>query len=330
MIKKVLLTFIIIFISIYPKTYELLPFNKVIIWGHKLHTHTHSYIHYAFHKTFSYLGYNTYWLDNNDDVSNFNFSNALFITEGQVDGKIPLRSDCYYILHNCDQTKYNGLYNNVMFLQTYTNECLNKDVEKLDDCIYAQYSTRYLYMPWATDLLPYEINVVKNSLYDIKKQKIVYYNGTIWGEFFGNINEIEPFMKACQENNILFEHNPPCNISNEFNFQTISSAYMAPAIVGTWQKEKGYIPCRIFKNISYGQMGITNSKTVFDLFKEKIIYNPNTYELFYDAQRNIENGNMKQILELMDFVKEKHTYINRIDSLLSFFNEARKRYTTLP
>ncbi len=23
-------------------------FERVIIWGHKLHTHTHSYIHYGF------------------------------------------------------------------------------------------------------------------------------------------------------------------------------------------------------------------------------------------------------------------------------------------
>jgi hypothetical protein len=61
--------------------------KKVVLWGHKLHTHTHSYIHFAFHKAFKHLGYDTYWFDNNDDVSGFDFFGSLFITEGQVDSK---------------------------------------------------------------------------------------------------------------------------------------------------------------------------------------------------------------------------------------------------
>ena len=30
--------------------------KQVVIWGHKLHTHTHSYIHYGFYKAFNKLG----------------------------------------------------------------------------------------------------------------------------------------------------------------------------------------------------------------------------------------------------------------------------------
>ena len=51
-------------------------FEKVIIWGHKLHTHTHSYIHYGFYKAFKHLNYDVYWLNendmNNDKFKNFN------------------------------------------------------------------------------------------------------------------------------------------------------------------------------------------------------------------------------------------------------------------
>src|SRR5690349_5990415 len=81
-------------------------FDKVVIWGHKLHTHTHSYIHSGFYEGFKHLGYATYWFDDADDVSDFNFSNTLFLTEGQVDKKIPLRADCIYLLHNCTDPKY--------------------------------------------------------------------------------------------------------------------------------------------------------------------------------------------------------------------------------
>ena len=73
-------------------------FEKVIIWGHKLHTHTHSYIHYGFYKAFKHLNYDVYWLNendmNNDKFKNFNFDNCLFITEGQVDKNIPMNSGC--------------------------------------------------------------------------------------------------------------------------------------------------------------------------------------------------------------------------------------------
>jgi len=30
--------------------------NKIIIWGHKLHSHTHSYIHSGYYEAFKKLG----------------------------------------------------------------------------------------------------------------------------------------------------------------------------------------------------------------------------------------------------------------------------------
>lgn len=99
---------------------------------------------------------------------------------------------------------------------------------------------------------------------------------------------------------------------------------MAPAIVGSWQKSVGYIPCRIFKNISYGQMGITNSQTVFDLFEGKIVYNSNTLKLFYEAEKKLKELNYEDIYKLMDFVKQNHTYLNRIKVLIDCLEYLQK------
>jgi len=99
---------------------------------------------------------------------------------------------------------------------------------------------------------------------------------------------------------------------------------LAPAIQGAWQCKVGYIPCRIFKNISYGAIGITNSKAVYDLFGGKIVYNEDTYQLCYDALDTIKNMDINELYELMDFVKEKHTYINRINYLLWFLGEVKE------
>ena len=110
---------------------------KVIIWGHKLHSHTQSYIHNGFYKGFKHMGFETYWFDDNDDIRNFDFSESLFVTEGQVDEKIPIREDCYYVLHNCSD-KYKSLYlkKRCLAIQVYTDAVLGYNLEKLDECIY--------------------------------------------------------------------------------------------------------------------------------------------------------------------------------------------------
>jgi hypothetical protein len=297
-------------------------FEKVIIWGHKLHSHTHSYIHNGFYKAFSYLGYPTYWFDDNDDVSGFDFSGCLFLTEGQVDKRIPILPDCQYMLHNCTSPKYYAIDRKNRFnFQVYTDDVLRyPQLIKLDTCQYYDVQGRCVYIPWATDLLPEEIDAHKKSLQIDKSLKQIYWVGTIGGGYFGNVNEIQPFIHACQENGINFIHKTPGSASIEENIEYISNSYIAPAIVGKWQKDVGYIPCRIFKNISYGKMGVTNSQRVYELFEGKIVYNPDPYLLFYDAKARMDTLSFEEMLALMDFVRDKHTYLNRIQTLLSFFD----------
>ena len=73
--------------------------------------------------------------------------------------------------------------------------------------------------------------------------------------------------------------------------------------------------CRVFKNISYGHLGLTNSEEMYKELEGNCIFNPDTKQLFYDGMKNKNNNNL--ILNAMKLVKENHTYINRINSLLS-------------
>lgn len=309
-------------------TFSTECFDKVIIWGHKLHSHTHSYVHNAFYRAFKYMGYQTYWFDDNDNVSSFDFKNSLFITEGQVDKNIPIREDCRYILHYCRSPKYLPLLEKgyCIHLQVYNDFVLKRtDLTKLDNCIYYDLLRQRIYMPWATDLLPPEIDKVKSGISKRKSHPEVYWIGTIGGGLYGNIEQIHPFQRACTENNIPLIHK--INVSMEENCKFIFRSYMAPAIVGQWQQEVGYIPCRIFKNISYGHMGVTNCRAAYELLEKKIVYNPDTYQLFYDAKKRIEQLSIDELYELMDLVKTKHTFINRIQSLLWFINHVESTYS---
>ena len=70
-------------------------------------------------------------------------------------------------------------------------------------------------------------------------------------------------------------------------------------------------------NIAYGQLGITNSKRIYDLFEGNIIYNDDESSIFYDAVPHLNN--VKMIQEQMKFVKEYHTYVNRCNDILKVY-----------
>lgn len=296
--------------------------KKVILWGHPLHSHTHSYIHWGFFRAFKKLGYETYWFDGKTSMSNFDFNNVLFITEGQVDSAIPIRDNCYYIIHNCKPAKYQHLLNNgrAIILQVYTHDCLTRKEPSFDYCFHYNLPQSTLYMPWATDLLPDEIEAIKQRITLSKKKKnSASFIGSISSGYFGNQPEINQFKKAIEQHGIEFYHGGVNARSMEENIACIQASLLAPALQGSWQCKQGYIPCRIFKNISYGAMGITNSATVYRLLNKAIVYNPNAYQLGHDAIKRLATWTLNDQYALMDLVKEKHTYINRIERLFSFF-----------
>ena len=295
--------------------------EQVVIWGHKLHSHTHSYIHNAFYIAFKHLGYKTLWLDNKDDISKIDFSNTFFITEGQVDEKIPILQNSYYVLHNCNMEKYVTLSKtNFIKLQVYTNDVINKhNAILIDKTMLTFYKEDTLYMPWATDLLPEEINrnILKVKNDEFKIENVISLVGSI----------TQPWLyvkKFCEKQNIRFEYfgGFSKNLSVEDNIMITQKSILAPAFQTEWQTQNGYIPCRIFKNISYGKMGITNNPAVFELYNKEIIFDNNINSALLKGLQfeNLPNFKKKQIIiKLMEITRDKHTYLNRIEQLFKFF-----------
>jgi len=308
------------------KKLEKLHIKQIIIWGHKLHTHTHSYIHNAWFKFFEYLNLNIIWLDNNDDVKEINFDNSLFLTEGQVDQNIPINyNNSYYILHNCKIQKYKTLVKNkkVIIINVFTNivrDRLNfSNFNNLKNHYYLP-NNIILILPWATDLTPEEIN---KNIQDFSKDKFenkANFIGSIWGSWsnkdFSNKSQIETFIKSCKKNKIKFKNYT--SISIEENIKLIKKNKYSPSIQGKWQCDNGYIPCRIFKNISYGGIPITNNKEVYELFDKKIIYNENIDKLIDDTNNFLEVNSDSDFKKLIINVRDNHTYLNRINSYLDF------------
>ena len=297
---------------------------KVIIWGHKLYSHTHSYIHQGYFKGFKSLGYETFWFDDNDNTNSFDFSNCIFFTEGQVDKNIPIRNDCKYITHNCFGDKYKTLnQNNILGIQFLCKDG-KKTTTKIND--YTYIGNRCLFQPWATNLLPHEINLNDANHF---RTRHIFYVGTLNENGMNkNIHYFDDFARAARRQgidmivsggytgNVLdmnFKTESGKQISEEKHIEKIKTSYLAPALVGEFQINVDYIPCRIFKNISYGQYGVTNSEAVYNLFEGNSTWDKNGYDLFYKAEKEKSKDKTKKAMEI---VRDRHTYINRIKQIM--------------
>lgn len=310
--------------------------KHIIIWGHKLHSHTHSYIHNAFFIAFKKLEYDTYWFDDYDDVSNFDFSNSLFITEHQVDNKIPKRNDCLYFVHFVDSGKYDELPSeNVIELKCVTGHIIADEIENPKSIFtpitennfefFSKDKHYQYYTMWGTDIFPEDIQRNIDNLPEISKK----INPSIFN-FVGHMTE--PWIivyRACQSINMqfikygaTFNQNHPNNKSIEENINLIQTSSISPAFQQPLQLEIKYIPCRIFKNISYGRMGITNNPIVNELFDNRLIYSDNIIECMNKGFAFEKNPNKLTVVkDLMEYVRDNHTYIQRIESMKIFINK---------
>ena len=336
-------------------------FKKIIIWGHKYHNHTHSYVHGGFFRAFKTLGYEVLWLDDQDNIDNLNLQNSLFITEGNVEKKIPILKNSKYLVAYADRKRkilHKYEKNNLITLSSRQYDELEKPIKndiastKLDEFSYLRENDRCgipiknrwyinskatLFQPWATDLLPEEFLSFNKST-DNKK---IYHIGTLHGGDY-----MRGFYEACKENKITFILKSGSNSffkkinfklfhsrSNDkiFNYikkevkligDLINNSYLSFALQPDIQlngPKKSYVPCRIFKNISYGRLCGTNSEAVMNLFDGNLPYSKNSYDLFYKTKIEEKNLSESKFNSISKFVKEKHTYINRIKNIISVF-----------
>ena len=335
----------------YKDLYFTLPrFKKVVIWGYPLYSHTHSYIHYGWHKAFSFLGYETQWLP--DAPTTQTFEDTLFITEGYADKHIPLHPSNIYIIHVLIEIekyvqcgcKFADMRYHVNYLHDYNYQYNLQEklssLTKISPMTYFEarasnkelhpshqrnhYTYPAFYTAWATDLLPHEFNYnIEN--YPLERKTI--FVGSVSN---GNQQEFQKFAQACQKHGITVEttnpwHNP---LSFAENKQLIQACVICPDIRGsgdpariargedgTCHKSNGYIPCRVFKNISYGKLGATNSKRVQEIFGDLVVYDEDEEQLVEKCLARATD--YPYIKKQMQFVATHHTYLNRVKDLLT-------------
>lgn len=336
-----------------------MSFHRVIIWGFPLNTHTHSYIHYGWYKAFKHLGYDTYWFDDNNYPKDFDYTNTLFISEGYADKNIPLDKTNIYCIHNSIQpNKYLSIGARLIDIRfnvlgiidcNYNFELRNKIIEKISDVTYYEKNSsdrdlnhrfrnshplnyEAIYTGWASDLLPDEI-CLEDRFIIPEQPPVSYFIGSVAA---GNQAEIQKFATACSIAGISFIHNDPWKNPITFNEAKllVQKSTVNPDIrgtgdpgkvrigdIGTCHKQIGYIPCRLFKNISYGKLGMTNCPRLKELFGDNVILEEDESKM---VEAYIEHSKNKDyIKQQMIWVRDHHTYLNRIQDLLTVIEKVQ-------
>lgn len=302
--------------------------RKVIIWGYSKPNHTHHYTHEALYRAFKFCGYEVYFFDDDNHPSDFDYSNSIFFTEGFADENIPLIESGTYFVHVCvNPQKY--LNQNVKklidvrYLMKYMdndnyNFVLDKNIcEKLDEGILWEKENNLpyevIYMAWATNLLPSEINL---QWAEEKRDNTYYFAGSLSASGrFANGEYVKQFAEECKKNKINFRHIDPWKnpLPENEHRKLITKSYLSPDFRNEQHKEWGYIACRLMKSISFGQLGMTNCKTNAEFLDESIVYSETPTELFRLGRE--KKDDLETVKHQMNLIKEKHTFVNRVKGL---------------
>jgi hypothetical protein len=321
------------------------PKALIIIYGHKLHSHTHSYIHLNYFNAFRHLGHKVIWVDKKDEIENLKLDDAIFLTEGNVDGSIPLYKNAKYILHHCRVDKYKEKGCKYIQLRNYEHSPNTEMLayEKINRWTYFDFQSMTLFQPWGTDLLPHQI---RSESYPFDPTKnIVYYVGSIGLDV---MDTAEAFASECTKQNITFKNictshveyrfkqsllfyqlkrslkkidklffRPRRPISDSMARRYVTESLVSPDFRNKHHIQVGYIPCRTFKNISYGVLPGTNSLLVNSFFDGLLPYSTNAAELLNVNIEAIKSIHFQEKMRhLKTVVAQNHTYINRAIQLL--------------
>jgi hypothetical protein len=301
--------------------------KRIIIWGLRRKYNTFRYIYKAFYETAKKIGYEVLWLEDSKNNIKYIKPGDLILTADPVgkmvpekfkfeDYNLPVRDDIYYCLHNVKDVFKNKLCkNNYINLEVYREgNFFSKNTEKWGPVTYFDKETKTLHQPWGTDLLA---NEFRKPVFN--KNKFVFWVGSIWNDKqnHGNISEIAELKETLKKNKLYFIH--ARFVPNFINMLLVRLSRIAPAIAGKTQVEENYMPCRMFKNISYGQLGITNVKRFKDILGDSFIEGDSIEKIIENALSLSKEEYIKKTAAQQEIIK-KYTYKESIENIFKAFN----------
>lgn len=291
---------------------------RVVIWGLRSVRHSHRYIHEGFFQSFKNLGYETQWVDDLLANSEVIKKDTIVIGVNVAAKNLPVVKHASYVLHNIDPQKFLEA-GKVVNLQVYTNA--SKGETLLPHGVMWDSNSRTLFQPWG---LPHsEISFMQPTE---RMGRIEYWIGAVWNNNLnqGNSHDISEYKATLKNRGIEFRRVGGTRwftkngISEIKSRRLINSSPIGAAIVGEWQREHSYVPCRFFKNIASGALPASNSDF------GRILGVPGIYAndlglVIDDVLNQSLEKRLKLVADAQEAIK-KFTYEESIQRILSSFS----------
>lgn len=231
-----------------------------------------------------------------------------------------------YVLHNfsgdhplCQEAAEDA----ILRLQVWTYDAFG---EEWDQCRQFDKNGRILFQPWGTNFLAEEF---MDPVFNLFGREATFV-GAVWRERYqpergpsydlGNEETILQLKQIFQENGLSFNH--LTQISDQENIDAVRAARLAPAIAGGWQVDHGYLPCRVFKNPSYGVAMFTNVSKVNELFGDATIPGDSLPELVRNALR-LRKNEYEDLVRAQQIVASRYTYRQSLEAISRALEEGK-------
>lgn len=304
-------------------------YNKVVLWGFRTKWHTHRFIFQAYYKNLKKVGIPVVWVDDKLSSQKVVQRGDIIFTASNMYGKmvpkknsladycVPVRDDVFYCLH-AENDYFIELLSKKQYIELkyYSNEALA--YEKISEAVHYNTENQTLYQAWGTNLLPEEFKTPVFS-----KTNFVFWVGSIWKGLKneGNITEIGRLSNLLSSKKLFFL--PTRFIPNMFNILLIRISRLAPAVAGLTQVEKNYLPCRMFKNISYGQLGFSNIEKFNQIFKGCNIYDADM-EKMIDKVLALSKDEYLDIVRKQQEICKNFTIAHHLNNIFIKLNQVKK------
>ena len=298
---------------------ELDCWQRVVLWGGLDTQDSSRHIYRHFNSALTRLGKSVYWVPDDPASREVLRPGSLVFAYNIWGAHLGAAVEGVdYLLHNFDISHpvFEELdTRHLVRLQVYTNEAVGERILDSPVRLYEP-ENHVLHQPWGTDLFAEDFHP---PFYNPEGD--VAFVGAIWNtDGQGNPGAIEELKEAAAAYGLKFIHYT--QISDVENVTVVRAARLAPAIAGPWQVEHNYLPCRLFKNVSYGAFGLTNVPKFFDIVPHAFLPGASTIELLQYGLGLEGDAYHHRVLEQQRSVK-CYTYRESLLSIAEAFERAR-------
>lgn len=296
-------------------------YNRMVLWGFNApsgDSFRHIHRHYA--HALDKLGKKYAWLEDLE-------KNRAVLKHGDLVFAVDVASKHLghpvdgvdYVLHNFAPSHpvWDGLdETRVLRLQVYTSAAEQYGVPW---GLVRRYDRagRILFQPWGADLLADEF---RTPVFNGHSREVPFV-GSIWDdEGMGNVNAIKELKEILFAHRIVFRHY--VHVSDEENVVAVRAGRLAPAVTGVWQVEQDYLPCRVFKNVSYGALALTNVPKFREIFSGCFAGRGSISQIITDALALQENDYLELVRAQQEVVTH-YTYKESLESIERALEEGK-------